>query len=307
MAARLESVDLNLLVALHALLEERHVTNAAARIHQGQSAMSGTLRRLRAHFGDELLVRVGNELQLTPFAKALVPMTRDAYEAAGALFGAGTEFDPATSARTFSIALSDYAMARFGGPLLSALQAAAPYVSVTLEPIPAALIRDADIVLLQYDVVILPREALAGYLRTSVPLFDDDFVIALGACSDLPDVVALTPDDLAARRQLVISYLPTSRYVPLEGYSAFSSLASSDTKIKVASYLALAHLLRTTDAWALLPRSLAALYSDQLRLFEVPTPTDRFIEHAFWHPSRERDAGLVWLRDLMTTVAAGAE
>ena len=67
----LASLDLNLLVSLDALLQERSVTRAAARMGLSQPALSASLARLRRHFGDELLSRVGNEYRLTPLAVQL--------------------------------------------------------------------------------------------------------------------------------------------------------------------------------------------------------------------------------------------
>jgi DNA-binding transcriptional LysR family regulator len=69
----LRKFDLNLLVALDALLRYRNVTRAGERLGLTQSAMSGELRRLRRMFGDELLVRVGRGYELTPLARDLGP------------------------------------------------------------------------------------------------------------------------------------------------------------------------------------------------------------------------------------------
>src|SRR3712207_9569360 len=67
-AVNLASLDLNLLVSLDALLQERSVTRAAARMGLSQPALSASLARLRRHFDDELLSRAGNEYRLTPLA-----------------------------------------------------------------------------------------------------------------------------------------------------------------------------------------------------------------------------------------------
>ena len=72
----LASLDLNLLVSLDALLQERSVTRAAARMGLSQPALSASLARLRRHFGDELLTRVGNEYRLTPLAVQLRDLAR---------------------------------------------------------------------------------------------------------------------------------------------------------------------------------------------------------------------------------------
>src|SRR3978361_1311412 len=83
----LSSVDLNLLIALDALLSERNVTRAAERTSVGQPAMSASLARLRKHFDDQLLVRVGRGLMPTPLAESLVGPVRDALAAAEVVMG----------------------------------------------------------------------------------------------------------------------------------------------------------------------------------------------------------------------------
>ena len=105
---RLDRFDLNLLVVLDALLEERNVTKASERLHIGQSAASGALGRLRDYFGDELLVPVGRKLTLTPLAQSLVEPVRDTLLRARATIARKPGFDPATAERRFSICASDY-------------------------------------------------------------------------------------------------------------------------------------------------------------------------------------------------------
>jgi DNA-binding transcriptional LysR family regulator len=74
---RFNGLDLNLLVALDALLTEKSVTAAGARIHLSQSAVSCALARLREHLNDQLLVSVGRKMVLTPFAEELAPQVRE--------------------------------------------------------------------------------------------------------------------------------------------------------------------------------------------------------------------------------------
>src|SRR3954466_7494989 len=111
------SLDLNLLVSLDALLQERSVTRAAARMGLSQPALSASLARLRRHFGDELLARTGNEYRLTPLAAQLKPRVRLALEGVERVFTAQPEFDPSESTREFSVLLSDYASALLGSAL----------------------------------------------------------------------------------------------------------------------------------------------------------------------------------------------
>jgi DNA-binding transcriptional LysR family regulator len=106
----LRDVDANLLLSLHALLEERNLTHAGERMTMSQPAMSGALARLRKHFGDELLVRSGRGFELTPLAEQLRPAVADAIEAADDLLGHQRAFDPRTSRKRFDVSMSEYAM-----------------------------------------------------------------------------------------------------------------------------------------------------------------------------------------------------
>src|SRR3954462_7765711 len=104
----LAGVDLNLLVALDALLTERSVTRAGQRVSVTQSAMSGALGRLRGLFGDELLVRSGQTMRLTPFAEALQPKLGAALAQLEETVFSRSTFDPVREQRTFTISATDY-------------------------------------------------------------------------------------------------------------------------------------------------------------------------------------------------------
>src|SRR5262245_28503449 len=101
-------LDLNLLVALRALLAEKHVTRAAARVRLTQPAMSHALARLRTVLGDPLLVRTSSGMQLTPRAEALVAPLERALGEVSKLLAPPEQFDPARSTRTFRVATTDY-------------------------------------------------------------------------------------------------------------------------------------------------------------------------------------------------------
>ncbi len=100
---RLDRFDLNLLVVLDALLEERNVTRASKRLHIGQSAASAALARLREYFGDELMVPVGRGLMPTPLAQSLAEPVRDTLLRARATIARKPAFDPASAERRFMV------------------------------------------------------------------------------------------------------------------------------------------------------------------------------------------------------------
>ena len=116
----LASLDLNLLVSLDALLQQRSVTRAAAQMGLSQPALSASLARLRRHFGDELLTRVGNEYRLTPLAVQLRDLSRLALTGVERVFTAQPDFDPASSTREFSLLVSDYGVAVLGDTIAGA-------------------------------------------------------------------------------------------------------------------------------------------------------------------------------------------
>src|SRR5437764_11662127 len=126
----LRRFDLNLLVALDALLRYRNVTRAGEHIGLTQSAMSAEFRRLRQMFDDELLVRVGREYHLTALACDLVGPVGDVVAKIEDTIVHRPTFDPRTEARRFSIVMSDYAMLQLVHPLLRRAEVEAPGVTV---------------------------------------------------------------------------------------------------------------------------------------------------------------------------------
>src|SRR5688572_30505040 len=122
----LGGTDLNLLLFLRVLLEEGNVTRAGTRLDVGQPAMSAALAKLRRRFDDELLVRAGRDYELTPLARDLLPEVQRAVRLISRALDLENSFDPATSARTFRLAMSDYAVAVLHEPLVRRLRETAP-------------------------------------------------------------------------------------------------------------------------------------------------------------------------------------
>ena len=168
---QLANLDLNLLVSLDVLLQERSVTRAAARLGLSQPTLSTTLARLRRHFGDELLTRVGNRYELTPLAADLLPRTADAVSVVQKIFARQPEFEPAESDREFAVLASDYVITVFGQALAVALRERAPGIGLRLELIKGGFLGTAAETLRAVDGVVLPH----GYLSClpHVDLFTD--------------------------------------------------------------------------------------------------------------------------------------
>lgn len=127
----LRKIDLNLLLALHALLSERHVTRAALRLHRSQPAVSHALAQLRKHFDDPLLVRQGGGMALTARAQSLAQPLQDALSNLESLL-ATPLFEPAKAQRRFRLSLSDYASRIILPHLLRHLRQVAPGVDLAI-------------------------------------------------------------------------------------------------------------------------------------------------------------------------------
>ena len=127
---RLESIDLNLLPVLDALLEERNVTRAGQRLFLSQPATSNALRRLRRMFNDPLLVRSGNTMYITPRAQELRSAIAPILASLGTALGQNDDFDPATASGVFRIATTDHVMMLIGPALQKKLSEQAPDVQL---------------------------------------------------------------------------------------------------------------------------------------------------------------------------------
>jgi DNA-binding transcriptional LysR family regulator len=130
----LSTIDLNLLVALQALLAERSVTRAAQRTGRSQPAMSNALARLRSLLDDQILVRSGRSMVLSPRAEAMKGPLEAALNQVRATLTTGVPFDPAESTRTFRISAVDMVQASLSHKLAPVLALEAPGIAIEMRP-----------------------------------------------------------------------------------------------------------------------------------------------------------------------------
>src|ERR1700733_14114413 len=173
---QLRNVDLNLLVPLKALLHERNVTRAAERINLSQSAMSRTLDRLRSELGDELLVRVGRNYELSPRGSALLGELGQILPRVARLW-AGEPFSPALSEANIRLAMTDDASSVVLPPLAEIVGRLAP--GITLEVVPWHERVHEDNGLAADTHLILSPLAVPSTLRVEL-LFEDVFHSVFG-------------------------------------------------------------------------------------------------------------------------------
>ena len=307
MQERLREVDLNLLLALHALLEDRNLTHAGERLAMSQPAMSGALTRLRKHFDDELLVRSGRGFELTPLGERLRPAVTDAVEAAEALLGNHREFDPSSSTKRFSVSMSEYAMTVLAEPLTRLLAEVAPGCSVALDAI--------DIAPEQFETQLMRRDLIIGPLgfefpgRTQ-PVFTDGLACVVSRSNPRLVDGRLSLEDLASMPHAVARFGAAGRRRrPLEVALERVGLQDRLVLVEVTSLLTLPFAVGGTKMCAFVPARLArrCLRMLDLVIAETDVPPVSIIEAAHWHPRREQDPAVVWLRRLLYEVAVTVE
>jgi DNA-binding transcriptional LysR family regulator len=286
-------IDLNLLAVLAALLEHRNVTRAGERLRLSQPTMSGALARLRQHFGDELLVRSGREYQLTPMASGLLPAVREALGQVERTLGVPPEFDPATSRRRFSIAISAQSILALSG-LLRRVHELAPGVRLDTWPITTSLMETGHS-LLGYDVLIAPQ----GFRPEGDPevLIRDRIVYVADPANPRLRDGRLTAEDLAALPHAT-ARLPQASLVAtaLAGIGVIPNVVAT-----TGGWLPLPFLITGTDLVAALPERLARRVSSAagVTVTEPPFGPIELVEAAWWHPLHAVDPALGWLRDIL--------
>ncbi|MEU9343824.1 LysR family transcriptional regulator [Streptomyces sp. NPDC048278] len=296
---RLGGLDLNLLLALDALLHERNVTRAAERLGLSQPSVSAALARLRRHFGDELLARVGNHYDLTPLACRLAESTSAALTGVERVFTAVHGFDPARSDREFTLITSDYAVTMLGEALSRSLAEQAPGVQLRVEPPNATTIDQVTELLRTVDGVILPQGFVTGLPHTE--LFHDSWVCVVSADNSAVGD-ELTVEHLA-ELPWVSSYYRPANHTPAAQLNLLG--IRPRTHIVVGSFFAVAPLVAGTDRIALMQSRLAHRLAETMHLRVLPCPFDAvpLIETMWWHPMYQHDPAHQWLRGTLTAAA----
>jgi DNA-binding transcriptional LysR family regulator len=303
----MDSIDMNLLAALDALLAEGSVTGAARRLGLSSSAMSRTLARLRSTTGDPLLVRAGRGLVPTPHATELRDrvhqLTRDVRTV---LSPHASHLDVASLERTFTIRAGEGFVELFSAPLVAAVTAAAPHVRLRFAPKTdkdALPLRDGQI-----DLEIGVLGASAPEVRTRF-LFRDAFIGAARIGHPLLGG-QVTPERYAACGHVVASR--KGKFTgPVDDALEELGLRREIVAV-VPGFPDAMRIARDTDLVALVPRSgLASPTSaDPTGLglvgFDLPVRTPPIAISAMWHPRMDADPAHRWLRDTVVAVCHAA-
>lgn len=300
----LSRVDLNLLIALDALLRERSVTQAAASLGLSQPALSASLARLRRYFDDELLTRVGNRYELTPFATLLLGRTTAALAAAADVFAGPADFDPGTSEREFELYVSDYAASVVAAPLVRLVRAEAPRVHLRLQQLSTAAVDNAGTFLRDHDGLVVPH-GLVDDARF-VDLFTDRFVLLVSADNHAFGD-SMTVDEMIKTPMVVAYNTRTGRNTAVHQMQLAGLEPMVDTVTE--SFLIVPFLIAGTDRIGLVPAMLARRLPAlaDVRVIPCPFPVADLVECLWWHERHDEDPGHRWFRSLLVRAATSAQ
>jgi len=298
----LGGLDLNLLVALDALLSERSVTRAAHRVGLSQPGMSNALARLRRLFDDPLLVRQGAILVPTARAEALVGPVREALELIRSALDAPASFDPATDRRSFRLSCSDYSVLMLIGPLVRALAAEAP--GVLVEVLPRLADAGQALVNREVDIVIEPPEIMGDVDLESLRLWEDRWACCVWEGNALVGR-RMTTERYTALGHLIYSMGSTGQPVALPDLHMARLGVPRRIEVSVESFLLAPFLLQGTDLVTLIPKRAEAFLrrTGDIRVLESPIELPALIETLWWHPRMTADPAHAWLRDRIGRVA----
>lgn len=292
---RLNKLDLNLLVALDAMLTETSITAAAQRLHMSQSAMSNALGRLRDHFQDKLLVQVGRRMEITPRGLILREAVRDVLMRIDTTIAAQPEFTPSASEREFKMLVSDYTIMTLVPRVIELANQESDTIRFRLlaqvESPQRALERG------EADMLIFPKVYCAPEHPTET-LWHEQFVCLVWNRSRHAGKPLTREDYLAAGHVLMQAPIAVASFE-----SAHMERNGIERRVEVVthSFLSVPALLMGTERIATVHRRLAYSVARVLPVSILPLPLEMPVmeQSLQWHKYRTLDPGLTWLRGLI--------
>ncbi|MDO8905688.1 LysR family transcriptional regulator [Hydrogenophaga sp.] len=293
----LADMDLNLLVVFHHLLRERRVSRVAQTLGLSQPAVSNALRRLRTQLDDELFLRTPGGMEPTPYAQQLAVPLSQALDTLRDALNVRASFDPATSSRCFTVAMSDVGETYFLPVLMDALAQHAPGVTLRCISVADAALRD-DMAQGRVDLALgsLPQ-LQAGFFQQA--LFRQPYLALMRQ-----------GHPLAGRKQVSRTQYRQVGHVRViaagTGHGrvdrALDQLGvARRVQLTVSHYAALGHVLGSTDLLATVPERFAQRVTGPFRLvtrpLALPLPSSTIAQ--LWHAHLHRDPGHQWLRALV--------
>lgn len=297
----LSRADLNLLVLFQVVQEEGHVGRAATRLNLSPSAVSHGLSRLRLLLNDPLFLRTPKGVVPTDRARELSAPIADVLARVRRVISTAEPFDPATSARRFTIGAPDGVSAVVLQPLLAELGRMAPRIDIGVRqilPSPARVWRSAiaDLEARAMDIAILPSDDIPPRIEKRV-IYEENFVIAVRAGHPFAD--APTIERYCEMQHLVVSE-SGNPYGFVDEQLAKQGLTRR-IALTVPNFMFALAVIAETDLISALPRRFVAMHAARFGVvaLEPSLPLPGFRLNAVAPKVAMMDAGLAWLFDLL--------
>ncbi|MGH1487393.1 MAG: LysR family transcriptional regulator [Cellvibrionaceae bacterium] len=303
-----DTFDLNLLVCFDVLMRERNVSRAAEKLNISQPAMSNSLKRLRHHFGDPLLVRTTQGMEPTEKALELEPLVRQSLGAAEEALSPKESFDPANSQRVFRILVSDYVEGTLISSLVAYLQSHAPGLSLDILTLSDGSFQDLekgaiDLAINRFDSI--PQ---SFYKRT---IWQDSFSCLLTEGHSLIDSNTLE------------NYLDASHiWVSKTGIGVGTGMSQSSDRgwvdnaltdlgyerqisVFTRHYQIIPLLVQQTNLVATMPTRAALAYKDHpgLAIIDPPFTINPIEINMVWSPILHHNSAHQWIRQTLVELA----
>ena len=293
----LARLDLNLLLVFHHLLREKRVSAVATALGMSQPAVSSALGRLRASLGDELFLRTQRGMEPTPYALQLAEPVAMALDGLQQALNVRASFDPATSRRCFTLAMTDVGEMYFLPVLMAVFAREAPAVTLQVVSVTQSSLKD-DMASGRIDLALgLLPQLQAGFYQQA--LFRQAYVCLMRQ-----------GHSLASKKRLSLSALADVEHVRVlaagTGHGRVDAALERQGlqrryRLTVAHYSALGDVLGHSDLLAIVPERFAQRVLGPFGLCTRPLPKE--LEgsaiHQFWHGRLHRDPGHQWLRQLV--------
>jgi DNA-binding transcriptional LysR family regulator len=295
------SIDLNLLAVFQEVYRERQISAAARKLGLTQSAVSNALARLRRTFDDELYVRTAHGMQPTPFAEQVAEPIAAALAQVALALNQRSRFDPATSTRRFTIAMTDVGEVYFMPVLIERCRALAPQVQICS---------------LRASSIALKEELETGRVDLAIGAFDDvSEALYQRLLFRQPFVSMFRSGHPLGRGTLTRARFVDAEHLFVESaespYDRINQLlekagVAAATRFRVPHFTAVPYIVSASDLVVTVPQKLAARAAGPfgLQWVEPPLPLPTLQTNMFWHRRFNQDPGNQWLRGLVADVFA---
>jgi DNA-binding transcriptional LysR family regulator len=295
---QLKDIDLNLLLVFDRMLAEKRVSAVAASLGLSQPAISNALARLRKLLGDELFLRTARGMEPTPFALQLAEPVAYAMGALHTALNQQVVFDPATSTRSFTLAMTDIGEIYFTPRLMEVLSVAAPGVTIsTLRNNTATSLRD-ELEAGHVDIAIglLPQLKAGVFQRR---LFLQRYVCIFSKDHPLARKRSVSLKDFGAADHVLVQAVGTG-HGKADDVMAAQGIQRR-IRLRVPHFVAIGHILRASGMIATVPERLAQSIAEPFGLVwrAHPVALPQIAINLFWHAKAHRDPGNQWLRGLL--------